>query len=175
MVTKQAGFYGKPFWATRGVRQRNILSPMIFNIVVDAIIRFWRHENTNEDDSLKTQFNADDGTISDNCAKEVQQALDIFTDGFPRMGLKMNSKKMVAIVITGGKVVVNISDEVYARKQGNGGLTSKERRAQKVDCRVCEAKVSSAGLNQHQWSKKFIAAAKKTATKEKRATNRAVA
>ena len=131
MVTKQVGSYGKPFRATRGVRQGDILSRMIFNIVVDTVIRFWRHENTNEDGSLKTQFYADDGTISGNCAKEVQQALDIFTDGFARMGLKMNSKKTVAMIMTGGNVVVNISDEAYARKRGNGGLTSKGPR-----CRV---------------------------------------
>ena len=39
MVPKQAGFYGKSFSASRGVRQGDILSPMIFNIVADAVIR----------------------------------------------------------------------------------------------------------------------------------------
>jgi hypothetical protein len=39
MVPKQAGFYGKSFSASRGVRQGDILSPMIFNIVADAVTR----------------------------------------------------------------------------------------------------------------------------------------
>ena len=41
MVTKQASFFGKPFRATCGVHQGNIVSPIIFNIVCDAIIRAW--------------------------------------------------------------------------------------------------------------------------------------
>jgi hypothetical protein len=30
MIPKQAGFYGKPFKASRGVQQGDIVSPMIF-------------------------------------------------------------------------------------------------------------------------------------------------
>jgi hypothetical protein len=38
MIPKQAGFFGKPFSASRGVRQGNIASPIIFNIVANAVI-----------------------------------------------------------------------------------------------------------------------------------------
>jgi hypothetical protein len=39
MVPKQANCYATPFRAKRGVRQGGILSAIIFNIVVDAVIR----------------------------------------------------------------------------------------------------------------------------------------
>jgi hypothetical protein len=42
MIPKQAGFYGGPIAANQGVRQGDIISPMIFNIVTDAII--WESE-----------------------------------------------------------------------------------------------------------------------------------
>jgi hypothetical protein len=39
LVSKQGGFFGVPFDVGRGVRCGDIDSPVIFNIVVDAIIR----------------------------------------------------------------------------------------------------------------------------------------
>ena len=38
VVARQGKYYGKPFPATRGVTQGDIISPTIFNIVCDAII-----------------------------------------------------------------------------------------------------------------------------------------
>jgi hypothetical protein len=39
LVPKQAGYYGRPFSASRGVRRRDVMSPIIFKIVADAVIR----------------------------------------------------------------------------------------------------------------------------------------
>ena len=38
VVTKQACFFGVPFHATRGVTQGDIVSPTLFNIMVDAVL-----------------------------------------------------------------------------------------------------------------------------------------
>jgi hypothetical protein len=39
IIPKQAGFYGKHFSASCGVRQGDIMSPNILNIVADAVIQ----------------------------------------------------------------------------------------------------------------------------------------
>ena len=41
LVCKAAGFFGLPFRAGRGVTQGGPVSPTIFNLMVDAIIREW--------------------------------------------------------------------------------------------------------------------------------------
>ena len=43
MVPRQAGYFGKPFLAERGVRVGDNMSPTIFNIVIDAVVHHWEH------------------------------------------------------------------------------------------------------------------------------------
>ena len=39
LVCRAAGYYGRPFKSERGVAQGGPLSPTIFNLVMDAIVR----------------------------------------------------------------------------------------------------------------------------------------
>ena len=41
MVARAGGYYGTGFKVERGVTQGNPLSPTIFNVVVDAVVRHW--------------------------------------------------------------------------------------------------------------------------------------
>ena len=41
MVARAGGYYGTGFKGARGVTQGNPLSPTIFNVVVDAVVRHW--------------------------------------------------------------------------------------------------------------------------------------
>ena len=41
MVARAGGYYGKAFKGERGVTQGEPLSPTIFNVVVDAVVRHW--------------------------------------------------------------------------------------------------------------------------------------
>ena len=41
MVTRAGGYYGEAFKGARGVTQGDPLSPTIFNVVVDAVVRHW--------------------------------------------------------------------------------------------------------------------------------------
>ena len=41
MVARAGGYYGNGFKGERGVTQGNQLSPTIFNVVVDAVVRHW--------------------------------------------------------------------------------------------------------------------------------------
>ena len=69
IIPKSGGYFGEPFHARRGVRQGDIISPVIFNIVVDAIVREWyayMNIGTVIEDTfgLETTFYADDGRLS---------------------------------------------------------------------------------------------------------------
>ena len=41
MVARAGGYYGTAFQGARGVTQGDPLSPNIFNVVVDAVVRNW--------------------------------------------------------------------------------------------------------------------------------------
>ena len=41
MVARAAGYYGTAFGGERGITQGDLLSPTIFNVVVDAVVRHW--------------------------------------------------------------------------------------------------------------------------------------
>ena len=41
MVARAGGYYRKGFKGGRGVTQGDALSPTIFNVVVDAVVRHW--------------------------------------------------------------------------------------------------------------------------------------
>ena len=167
MIPKQAGFFGKPFRARRGVRQGDIMSPIIFNIVADAVIREWEvlvEEDENIDSIIGSLFYADDGVLSGNDALDIQKAMNILTNVFSRVGLQMNATKTKAMVMTGGKVNAPISDRAYSRKITGIGNTSREIRLQKIECKLCGARISNAGLSKHQSSRKCQLAAKSYAT-----------
>ena len=41
MVTRVGSYYGKAFQGARGVTQGDPLSPTIFNVAVDVVVRHW--------------------------------------------------------------------------------------------------------------------------------------
>ena len=41
MVARVGGYYGETFTGDQGVTQGDPLSPTIFNVVVDAVVRHW--------------------------------------------------------------------------------------------------------------------------------------
>ena len=48
MVAQAGSYYGKGFKGEQGVTQGNPLSPTIFNVVVDAVVRHWLQLATQE-------------------------------------------------------------------------------------------------------------------------------
>jgi hypothetical protein len=160
MVTKQSGFFGKPFRATRGVRQGDIMSPIIFNIICDAVIREWEFQmnegNPTARKETRSQFYADDGLLSGEDPHETQRALDIFTDTFARVGLKMNATKTKVMSMTGCKTYTTISKEAYDRRITGAGLSNRERRLEKVECELCGAMINRQHVKNHQKTLKCI-------------------
>ena len=106
MVPRQAGYFGKPFQAKRGVQQGDTL---IFNIMVDAVVRHWRHVMNPEDLDEMVIFYADGGLLTGRDAGEVQESLNLITTAFKSVGLKMNGQKTEFMVTAGGKMAHSLS------------------------------------------------------------------
>jgi retron-type reverse transcriptase len=58
-------YYGESFKSERGTTQRDIVSPTIFNVVIDAVVRSWYHALESEGiaDTVRAIFYADDGHL----------------------------------------------------------------------------------------------------------------
>ena len=154
MIPRQAGYYGKAFRARRGVRTGDIVSPLIFNIMVDAVVRQWRHTNNPDDIEDLALFYADDGMISGGDPATVQRTVDQLTAGFASVGLKMNAIKTEYLTMTGGKRIVRLSQRAYNRMRSGEGLTQRQRALGKVLCPECGTQVSRQYLKKHQMTKK---------------------
>ena len=158
MIPRQAGYYGKAFKARRGVRQGDIVSPLIFNIMVDAVVRNWRHvQQPHAIDDLAL-FYADDGMISGTDPDTVQASLDLMTRDFRSIGLKMNAVKTEYMIMAGGKRVVQLSSRAFNRMQTGVGLTQRERAMEKIICPECGVQVSRQYLKNHLKTQKCMKA-----------------
>ena len=75
-VVRKVKYCGKFFTPSRGVTQGYIISPLIFNIMLDSVIRRVEDQiEENEYINLKSFsiFYADDGVISGTCSSKVQK------------------------------------------------------------------------------------------------------
>jgi hypothetical protein len=120
MFPKQAGIYGEPFHAQRGVRQGDVISPDIFNIIVDCVIREWYHQiNAFVPDpllALSALFYADDGKLAGSTPSLVQTGLDLFVQLFRRIGLELNATKTQTMICLGPKPLGHMSTTAYKRR-----------------------------------------------------------
>jgi Reverse transcriptase (RNA-dependent DNA polymerase) len=92
IVPKQAGFNGKTFHASRGVRQGDIIYPTIFNIAPDAVIQKCEEcfQNKYGQFQIDVLFYADDGLIGGEHAKEFQYLLDLICSWWPKNECRKN-------------------------------------------------------------------------------------
>ena len=100
MVARAGGYYGTAFGGERGVMQGEPLSPTIFNVVVDAVVRNWVHRVVEEEEArgetgreVRHQaelFYANDGTVTSSDPAWLQGAFNALVGLFDRVGLRKN-------------------------------------------------------------------------------------
>ena len=107
MVARSGGYYGEAFKGARGVTQGDPLSPTIFNVVVDAVIRHWidglvtetaeKGETGREGRHQLAVFYANDGMVVSSDPAWLQGAFSALVAIFDRVGLQTSVNKTVSM------------------------------------------------------------------------------
>ena len=105
MVARAGGYFGLPFKGYRVVTQGDPLSPTLFNVVVDAVIRHWVTvvASTKEGmggldlliQDMTTYFYTNDGLVTSPQLEILQRSFDVLTSLFDRVRLRTNMHKTV--------------------------------------------------------------------------------
>ena len=126
----------------RGVRVGDNISPTIFNIVFDAVLRHW--EVTHQPIELEelSLFYIDDGVITGVNPAILQHSLDVIIAAFQSFGLIMNADKTKYMVVSGSKRKTRFCSTGYNRRLSGEGESYKERIVKtKVLCIKCGTEV----------------------------------
>ena len=94
-------------------------------------------------------FYADDGCRCGADPGEVQRALDLFTEGFARVGLKMNAAKTVRMAFFAAWGRGPMTAETYQRKVDGTAAAYKEYQAERIDCERCGKTVTRWYMPKH--------------------------
>ena len=92
------GYHGPKFRATRSTTQGRIVSPALFNVVVDSVVRHWLSLTVEDEAVIQDRlghavdwilgvFYADDGTLGSWDLEWIQGALNVIIRLFWRKGV----------------------------------------------------------------------------------------
>ena len=106
--------------------QGDPLSPTIFNVVLDAVVRHWvavvvegageRGDRGQEGRHQDALFYADDGMVALSYPRWLQGAFNTLVGLFDRVGLRTNFGKTVGMVCRPCQAVGNQSEAAYGRR-----------------------------------------------------------
>ena len=113
--------------------QGNPLSPTIFNVVVDAVLRHWVHEVVDEAEvqgetgregrHQAALFYTDDSMVTSSDPTWIQGGFNALVGLFDRLGLQTNVGKTVSMVCHPCQAAGNITQAAYGRRlTGEGNL-----------------------------------------------------
>ena len=153
-VLRQAGFYSDPFEVNRGCTQGDTDSPIIFNLIIDAVLRSWK--NDRDYGGSLAFFYADDGLIEHHNHKYVQSDVDRMIRLFAKMGLKANEIKTKWMLFRGAPAPRALAKETYdemwkkRRNKPRWGKEGQEQwRRKMVECEICGKWMQNASIKRH--------------------------
>jgi Reverse transcriptase (RNA-dependent DNA polymerase) len=121
VAPRAGGVFGPRVEVHAGVRQGDVISPLLFNLVVDSILRNVDIQLPHLSMSVKKIFYADNGRIGGQDRGGVQTVLDLVTSNFATVGLKLNTTKTVSM--SNRKFFRAIHKDVQARLMEGDGPT----------------------------------------------------
>ena len=152
-VLRQGGFYSEEVPVQRGCIQGDTNSPIIFNLIIDAVLRTWKQEGGKS----RASFYADDGLVENTEANILQKDLDTLIELFERVGLETNEIKTKYMIIRGAAAPKAMTKEVYdkIKRRGrkvrwkDGRDRQAEKRRARVQCRICNLYMCQGSLDRH--------------------------
>ena len=137
MVARAGGYYREGFKRFQGVTQGDPISPTIFNVVVDVVVRHWvtmalseaekRGGRGGEGRHQAALLYAEDGMISSSNPRWIQWAFNSLVSLFERVGLRTNVGKTVSMVCRPCQAAGTQLVAAYERKMTGEGPTYRER------------------------------------------------
>ena len=156
MVCRAGGSVGKTCGASWGITQEGLLSSLMFNVCVNAVIREWfcwtiGKEAIHGEFAVVCReivaFFVDDGLVGSRDPIWLQRALNILVTLFESIGLRTNSDKTKVMTCVSGKIRVALTDKAYqAQQYGPADTTAKHHW---VECNICGASLAEGSLTSH--------------------------
>lgn len=151
---KQRGCYGSCFKTERGVTQGDIVSPTLFNLVIDIVVRnlYASIEHKNSPDSSfppSCVFYTDDGYTGGTDACNVKGLLTITLTQFMTYGLTTNCLKTKVMISNPHIYRLGISKEGYKRMLNRELPTFTDRMLKPTECNICGSKLQVRSLPNH--------------------------
>ena len=157
LCIRMGDVYTDPIQPGRGVKQGDGISCIIFNVVIDAVLRklqtIWRgfpSEPDNEDDDI---FFADDGALLAESKQVQQDGLDKLAGLAEWYGARFSIKKTETMTMEPPSTTTKLSEVAYERMMTGEGMTYNERRRINVPCMNCGKPMKSGSLKGHVTSK----------------------
>jgi hypothetical protein len=137
------------------------MSPTLFNIVVDAVVRYWFSLVSEDPEDAVSGlqcrvkehcmlFYAEDGMIGSHDPKWLQESFDVLVELFKCiMGLWTNVDKTKVMICTPRSLQTRESDISYKRRQTRQGKSFHARKQQQVNCTERGKSLVTGSLKSH--------------------------
>lgn len=176
LAIKQGGFHSTTFTAERGITQGDILSPLLFNLVINAVLQVldteldtsqWGRLTTNVNTAMSNTaqnstsslisipliilFYADDVFFGGTSPEALQFALDKMTNIFRGFGLELNTSKSKAMHIRMPTPHALMSKKAYNRRvtMDHATPSAAELGRTNTTCTYCGLTMQRRSMNHH--------------------------
>ena len=142
MVARAGGYFGMPFKGYLSITRGGPLSPKIFNVVVDAVIRYWVALVAPTKDGMEglglsiqdlvVYLYADGVFVASIQTARLQTTFDALSGLFEQVRLLLNERKTVSMACRPCHAPGQMSSEAYGRGTEETGPTFWERQQRRL-------------------------------------------